>query len=128
MGYFVYASETGLGLMPNRPFRLGLDLSGGTHLVYKADVSDIPAGEVGSAMSALKEVIERRINVFGVSEPIIQISPPAGANVINKLIVELPRVTDVNEALAVISKTPLLEFKVEGEKDAPLNLNISRKI
>ena len=37
----------------------------------------------------------------------------------------MPRVTDVNEALAVISKTPLLEFKVEGEKDAPLNLNIS---
>ncbi len=117
LGYFLYSSELGTGIFPQRTFKLGLDLSGGTHLVYKADVSDIPSGEVGEAMSALKEVIERRINVFGVSEPIIQVeSSGFGADASNKLIVELPGVTNIDEARAVISKTPRLEFKVEAKK------------
>ena len=55
------------------PFRLGLDLSGGTHLVYKADVSAVQEGEIGNSMDALRDVIERRVNLFGVSEPVLQV-------------------------------------------------------
>src|SRR3989338_1457976 len=55
------------------PFRMGLDLSGGSHLIYKADVSAVQSGEVGSSMDALRDVIERRVNLFGVSEPVVQI-------------------------------------------------------
>ncbi len=51
-----------------KPFRLGLDLQGGTHLVYQADVSEIPEGGRGEALSGVRDVIERRVNVFGVSE------------------------------------------------------------
>ena len=46
------------------PFRLGLDLSGGSHLIYKADVSAVKSGQVGDSMDALRDVIERRINIF----------------------------------------------------------------
>lgn len=126
--YFVYISETNEGHAWYRPFKLGLDLSGGTHLVYKADVSDVAEGSVSEAMTALKEVIERRINVFGVSEPLIQVEQVGlGSNAHHKLIVELPGVTDVNEALAIIDKTPILEFKLE-KVNRPSDEEITKQI
>ncbi len=113
-GYFIYISETNSESNWYKPFKLGLDLSGGTHLVYNADVSEVNEGEVSQAMSSLKDVIERRINVFGVSEPLIQVEQIGlGEGARHKLIVELPGVTDVNQALALIDKTPILEFKLE---------------
>lgn len=99
-------------------FKLGLDLSGGTHLVYNADTTKVPEAEVAESMSALQAVIERRVNAFGVGEPVVQ-TEQAGAlgNGTYRLIVELPGVTDVNEAIAMIGQTPLLEFKLvkQGE-------------
>jgi preprotein translocase subunit SecD len=95
------------------PFKFGLDLVGGTELVYKADTSKVD--DVRGAMSSLKEVIERRVNVFGVSEPIIQ-TEEAGVisgNKDERLIVELPGVTDLDQAIALIGKTPVLEFKLQ---------------
>ncbi|MFH1170084.1 MAG: protein translocase subunit SecD [Candidatus Vogelbacteria bacterium] len=107
-----------------RPFKLGLDLRGGSHLVYQADTSALPAGaDIGEAMSSLREVIERRVNTFGVGEPLIQVEQGGlGASEVHRLIVELPGVTDLKEALKVIDVTPVLEFKIERpegkEKDA----------
>src|SRR3989338_2386527 len=54
-------------------YKLGLDLNGGTHLVYKADTSKLAGGDVDGAMTALRDVIERRVNIFGVSEPLVQV-------------------------------------------------------
>src|SRR3989338_5000656 len=54
-------------------YKLGLDLNGGTHLVYKADISKINPGEISDAMTALRDVIEKRVNIFGVSEPLVQV-------------------------------------------------------
>ncbi len=48
-------------------FKLGLDLSGGTHLVYSADTSTIAAADIPDALIALREVVERRVNAFGVA-------------------------------------------------------------
>ena len=104
----------------NSPFRLGLDLSGGSHLIYKADISGVPSGEVGTSMDALRDVIERRINLFGVSEPVVQVESGglvAGGE--EKLIVDLPGVTDVEKATTMIGQTPLLEFKTEAPKTTP---------
>ena len=106
IGYATYHFST---------FKFGLDLAGGTHLVYQADVSQVPAGEVTDSMNALRDVIERRVNVFGVSEPIVQIQVPSvfsskGAE--NQLIVELPGVTDVNAAIKNIGETPSLDFRL----------------
>jgi len=92
--------------------KLGLDLQGGTHLVYQADVKDVAAGERADRVDALRDVIERRINVYGVSEPVVQTNT-SGDNY--RIIVELAGITDVNEAISIIDKTPLLEFKTEGE-------------
>lgn len=115
LGTFVHYSQLpGNGFISKFPFKLGLDLSGGTHLVYQADTSKIPANDVVGAMESLKMVIESRINAFGVAEPIIQTEKgTVGGVQIQKLIVELPGVTDVNKAVDLIGKTPVLEFKTE---------------
>ncbi|HEY4476986.1 MAG TPA: protein translocase subunit SecD [Candidatus Paceibacterota bacterium] len=98
-----------------RPFKLGLDLRGGSHLIYQADTSTLPAtADIGEAMSSLKEVIERRVNAFGVGEPLIQVEQVGvGSAGAHRLIVELPGVTDLQEALKVIDVTPILEFRIE---------------
>jgi len=93
------------------PFRLGLDLQGGTHLVYEADVSKIEDADRGSAVAGVRDVIERRVNAFGVSEPVVQINKAQGKW---RIIVELAGVKDVNEAINMIGKTPTLEFKEEN--------------
>ena len=101
-----------------RPFRLGLDLQGGTHLVYRADTASIN-GDIGEAMAGLRDVIERRVNLFGVSEPIVQTESTAGEQ---RLIVELAGVFDINQAIQVIGQTPYLEFRelAKGPDGAPL--------
>ncbi|MFC1702977.1 protein translocase subunit SecD, partial [Patescibacteria group bacterium] len=94
------------------PFRLGLDLQGGTHLVYVADVKDIPASEHPEAISGVRDVIERRVNAFGVSEPLVQTNKSGDEW---RVIVDLAGVKDVSEAISLIGETPILEFKEQGE-------------
>jgi preprotein translocase subunit SecD len=95
------------------PFKLGLDLNGGIHLVYKADTSKLPNAEVAGAMATLKNVIESRVNAFGVSEPVVQTEESVvGEEKINKLIVELPGVNDTEKATELIGQTPVLEFQL----------------
>ncbi|MEX0912954.1 MAG: protein translocase subunit SecD [Candidatus Paceibacterota bacterium] len=102
------------------PFKLGLDLAGGSQLVYEADVSGVNPAEVDELMNVLRQVIERRINVFGVSEPVVQVerSSFVTGEPKQRLVVELPGVTDVNQAVAEIGRTPLLEFKLVDEEAA----------
>ena len=107
LGYFSYTTQKEGA---NFPFRLGLDLSGGTHLVYSADVSAVQEADISDSLDALRDVIERRVNLFGVSEPLVQLQNTAGDR---RLIVELPGVTNVDAAIALIGQTPLLEFKTE---------------
>ena len=95
---------------------LGLDLSGGTHLSLEADMKDITEANRGEALEGAKEVIERRVNLFGVSEPIVQ-SATSGNSY--RVIVELPGVTDVDDAIRLIGQTAKLEFReFTDEKDA----------
>lgn len=115
IGYFVYASEVKKDSVFGRfPFKLGLDLAGGTELVYKADVSKISSGDIKDSMSSLRDVIERRVNIFGVSEPIVQTedSSALAGEEEHRLVVELPGVTDIDKAIKMIGETPLLEFKL----------------
>ncbi|MBI4114923.1 MAG: protein translocase subunit SecD [Candidatus Niyogibacteria bacterium] len=117
------------------PFKLGLDLQGGTHLVYRADTSVIAGRDADEAMEGLRDVIERRINFFGVTEPLVQVNH-AGDEY--RLIVELAGVFDINQAIQIIGQTPFLEFRTERpqaevdallkdlgiEKDAPVNPDV----
>ncbi|MEK7612541.1 MAG: protein translocase subunit SecD [Patescibacteria group bacterium] len=109
-------------------FKLGLDLSGGTHLVYSADTGKLSSAQIADSLQTLREVIERRVNSFGVSEPLVQLEQGGALGQgTHRLIVELPGVTDVDEAVRLIGQTPLLEFKLikEGASttDAAGNLN-----
>ncbi|MDD5032500.1 MAG: protein translocase subunit SecD [Candidatus Pacebacteria bacterium] len=121
--YFASATflpEKYKGYIPEVPFRLGLDLQGGVHLVYQADTSSLAGGEVSEAMSGLRDVIERRVNFFGVAEPIVQVEQSQAGS---RLIVELPGITNINDAIALIGETPFLEFKTQrpqAETDAIL--------
>ncbi|MEA3249104.1 MAG: protein translocase subunit SecD [Patescibacteria group bacterium] len=100
------------------PFRLGLDLQGGTHLVYVADMGDIPASEHDDSIAGVRDVIERRVNAFGVSEPLVQTNR-AGEQW--RLIVDLAGVKDISEAITLIGETPILEFK-EANDEPPREL------
>ncbi len=116
IGYFIYSTTAGLGGSAESKFdfKLGLDLSGGTSLVYRADVSSIDESEVSDAMDSLRDVIERRINLFGVSETTVLVQDASFINEgENRIVIELPGVTDINEAVSMIGQTPLLEFKTE---------------
>lgn len=91
---------------------LGLDLQGGTSLLYNADVTQIAEADRAGAVEGVRDVIEQRINAFGVGEPNIQ-TVRNGEDW--RVLVELPGVTDVTEAVNRIGETPLLEFKTEAE-------------
>ena len=99
------------------PFRQGLDLLGGTQLIYKADVSAVPAIDRMDALNGARDVIERRVNVFGVSEPNVQVNHTGDEY---QVLVELAGVKDINEAVKMIGETPLLEFKEKATKKRTL--------
>ncbi|MDP6571260.1 MAG: protein translocase subunit SecD [Patescibacteria group bacterium] len=89
---------------------LGLDLQGGAHLVYEADTTQVSFEDAETAVAGVRDVIERRVNALGVSEPIVQTSKQDNRL---RIIVELAGVFDVNDAIAQIGATPLLEFRTE---------------
>lgn len=93
---------------------LGLDLQGGIHLEYKADVANIDSDKIDDALQGAQDVIERRVNAFGVGEPLVQ-TAKSGSEY--RVIVELPGIKNIEEAKSKIKDAPLLEFKEEGEPD-----------
>lgn len=98
------------------PIRLGLDLQGGMQVVLKADMAEIAEIDRETALESAQEIISRRVDLYGVSEPIIQTSR-AGDEY--RLIIELPGVKDPQEALALVGKTAELNFMlVIGEGEA----------
>jgi preprotein translocase subunit SecD len=110
VGYFVYTT-TGTG--GRFDFHLGLDLAGGSQLTYRADTAALPQEQVQDSLVTLREVIERRVNAFGVGEPVVQtVQGGVLGSGEHRLLVELPGVTDLDEAVRMIGETPLLEFKL----------------
>lgn len=99
------------------PFGLGLDLLGGAQLTYNADLSQIPVAGRADALAGAKDVIERRVNALGISEPVVQTSMSGETPRIN---VELAGVYDINSAIKMIGETPLLEFKEENPQATKL--------
>ncbi len=105
----------------NRPYVLGLDLQGGVNLVYQADLSTTT--DKAAAMQGLRDVIERRVNLFGVSEPVVQIQGT------DRLLVELPGVKDVKQAIDMIGQTPYLEFDEQrDEKESQVILDKIKEV
>lgn len=113
-GYVDYPPSPNInlkGLHRDLNVRLGLDLQGGTSLQYKADVSKVPSADQGSALDGVRDVIERRVNAYGVAEPLIQTSRVGGEY---RVSVDLAGVKDINQAIKLIGETPLLEFREQA--------------
>lgn len=100
----------------NIKFSLGLDLQGGTQLRYRVDTSNIPVGDRTSVVEGIKGVMDRRINALGVSEAVVQTSQLGEDHYI---LVELPGVKDINEAINRVGKTVQLEFKEQKDEWSP---------
>ncbi len=112
LGYFVWATQAN----PNSAYRfkLGLDLAGGTELVYKAEMASTTPSDRAGALTALQGVIERRVNLFGVAEPLVQTEQASALSgtTEDRIIVDLPGVTNINAAVAALGKTPTLDFEL----------------
>lgn len=106
------ASKINLPHLRETTFHFGLDLLGGTHLVYEADVSKVASGDQTNAVEGVRDVIERRVNAFGVSEPLVQTNYSAGTP---RIIIDLAGIKDVSEAIKQIGETPILQFKEQSD-------------
>ena len=96
-----------LQIKPNTDLKYGLDLAGGASLIYNVDTSSAKTSDLASALESLKINIERRINLFGVSESSVKLNKQGQDN---RLIVELPGVTNINDAIDLIGQTASLKF------------------
>lgn len=104
-GIFIYPKWLGNKVSP---WRLGLDLVGGTTLTYEVDMSQVASGDRDSVMAGLRDVIERRVNLFGVSEPQVLTAKESSSY---RLVVELAGIKDVAQAIKMIGETPTLDFR-----------------
>jgi len=96
----------GSGVLGSKGLQLGLDLKGGSYLVYQADLTKKdPSQTDAQVMAAIQTTIERRVNAYGVTEPIIQLEGN------DRLVVQLPGVKDINEALKLIGQVAELDFR-----------------
>ncbi|PJE75821.1 protein translocase subunit SecD [Candidatus Uhrbacteria bacterium CG10_big_fil_rev_8_21_14_0_10_48_11] len=112
LGWVGGVLKAGVPYFVDTPFRLGLDLVGGTQLLYDADTSKIPDSDKVSALEGVRDVIERRVNAFGVAEPVVQTERSGNQW---RVLVELAGVENVDDAIKQIGETPLLEFKEQDE-------------
>ena len=104
-GVFVYPKGVGEQV---EPWKLGLDLVGGSHLVYQIDLSNVSSTDQSSVVSGLRDVIEKRVNLFGVSQPDIYTSQNGNQA---ELFVDLAGINKVSDAINEIGQTPLLQFE-----------------
>ena len=104
-GFFVYPKGFGANV---EPWKLGLDLAGGSHLVYQIDLSNVSSTNQTSVIAGLQSVIDRRVNLFGVGQPNVYTSENGNQAY---LYVDLPGVKNITQAIDQIGQTPLLEFE-----------------
>jgi len=108
-GFCLWVIWPGNGIFGRNEFTLGLDLKGGSHLVYSIDLSKKdPAQSDADVIDGVKQKIERRVNAYGVTEPIVQtIRNERGSFVL----IQLPGVKDIDQALKLIGQTAELDFR-----------------
>lgn len=109
-------------ITPKFPLKLGLDLQGGTQLILQTQMEKIAAEDRDQALEASREVIEKRVNLFGVSEALV-VSSKIGEE--RRILVELPGLKDASAAANLVGKTAQLEFREiteEGKDPKPTGL------
>lgn len=94
---------------------LGLDLQGGSHLVFQADTSKVKPADLQDALNASRDIIEKRVNFFGLSEPTVQTVKSGN---IYRISVDLPGIENTSQAIQLIGQTAQLIFKEEEATDS----------
>jgi len=107
----------GLNIKKEFNTKLGLDLKGGSNLVFEADTSKVKKEDLTDALNSARDVIERRVNFFGVTEPQIQ---TVKSGDVYRLSVDLPGISNYEEAIKLIGQTAQLTFKELGQTDAKI--------
>jgi len=108
----------GISFKKNFDLVLGLDLAGGSHLAFEADTGSVDESKKKKAIESVRKVIEKRVNLFGISEPNVLVSSFQGKD---RIIVELPGVKEVEKAIDLIGKTAQLTFAEIGEEGSGIN-------
>lgn len=117
-------ANIGIPKLPDKGFNLGLDLQGGAHLIYEAKTGQLSTTDVAGAVEGVRDVIERRVRGgLGVAEPLVQTTKVGNSY---RILVDLPGVTDVNDAIKMIGATPILEFK-EQNNEPPRDLTAAEE-
>jgi len=97
------------GILGRKGFTLGLDLQGGSRLVYSANLSEKdPSQTDAEALAGVKQTIERRVNAYGVSEATVRIMQNEQGSFIE---VQLPGVKDIDEARKLVGRVAELDFR-----------------
>lgn len=110
----------GLKIKKDFKTRLGLDLLGGSHFVFEANTSKINPKDLQDALTSARDVVERRVNLFGVSEPVVQTIKSGN---IYRISVDLPGISNVSEAINLIGQTAQLDFKEEATPEGKIATN-----
>ncbi len=92
----------------NFPLKLGLDLQGGTQLILEAQMNKVTPLDRDSALESVKNVLEKRVNLYGVSEAIVQSSKIGETR---RILIELPGLKDASTAASLVGKTAQLDFR-----------------
>ncbi|MCX7996298.1 MAG: protein translocase subunit SecD [Patescibacteria group bacterium] len=107
----------GRQLVRDFSLKLGLDLQGGSSLIFQADTSGLAKADVNDALDSARDIIERRVNMFGVSEPSIR-TIRSGESY--RIAVDLPGVADPVEAISLIGSTAQLTFQEIATPEATI--------
>ncbi len=105
------AVKARIDAIDGKAIRRGLDLRGGMYLVLEVDQKGMSPDQAADALKRVREIIENRVNQFGVSEPVIQ---TVGTS---RIIVQLPGLQDPERAKELIGRTARLEFRMVRSAD-----------
>lgn len=109
-------SILGKTITTDLPFKRGLDIQGGMQVVLEADMSEVPQADREAALESAKSVILRRVDLYGISEPVVQTAQVGDSY---RIIVELPGVEDPQQALSLVGQTAQLQFMLVKYPEVP---------
>lgn len=98
---------------PDWQLKQGLDIQGGMQVVLKADMSGIATVDRPTALESAREIILRRVDLYGINEPLVQTSVNGDDY---RILVELAGINDAAQALRLVGQTAQLEFKLENQE------------
>ncbi|HEX7017912.1 MAG TPA: protein translocase subunit SecD [Patescibacteria group bacterium] len=105
-----------IGSPGNFELKQGLDIQGGMQVVLAADMSEIPVEDRERALESAREIMLRRVDLFGISEPVVQTSQQGDQH---RIIVELPGIDDPAQALQLLGTTAQLSFRLQSQETSP---------